>query len=601
MIGLALVTLALLQEAPFEALPVFLWRQDQQAGRPPEAWTQALGGVRLHVEEQVDWQGVDLERTYRGQTAGRAVLHPERSPGNEAPLEHRLEVLTDPDFRGSLEEVISERLEALGGAYGFGLALGDEPGLTPFGDPLDQAWSKELANRLGHLPAGTPKALSATLAPGPWLATRARERQVFTETLEWLDATARLHAPGAPIGLLGLGDESAYRGVDLSRVARTFDFVETYPGGLGTAQIRTPAALGQAGPRLWRTVFATRADPADLAHQVTAHVLDGAEALVLWSDRALVDHPERVQALQASVDQARRWRAEYPAFPNAPSGVGILRDFDSIAACFHSLARAEGGDWQALRGGWQRNHGPRELAEEGLRFLLEDLGHTPGVFGAEGATLAASKAFPVWIAVHHRVLSGSEETGLRRHVEAGGWLWLLGPCFVQRPNGKPIRTSLEAELRTLGPGRVQRLDLAPAVYLEQRFHGRSPRAARMRLELSRRLASTPVDPPPFELRAGGAGAPFLRRWTTGASGELFCIASEHRAVSGETALPPLASRTVRVQTEPGMEITWRSGEPGDSSFERQLAPGEPAVFVLDQIPTQSTSHSVTKGLLDEEE
>ena len=40
--------------------------------------------------------------------------------------------------------------------------------------------------------------------------------------------------------MLGLGDESAYRGVDLGRVAQAFDFVETYPGGLGTAQIRTP-------------------------------------------------------------------------------------------------------------------------------------------------------------------------------------------------------------------------------------------------------------------------------------------------------------------------------------------------------------------------
>ncbi len=578
--GFAWIALTLLQEAPFEALPVFLWRQDQRAEPLGAPLAEALGGVRLHVEDQVAWEGADLERTYRGQVAGRAVLHPERIAGSEAPLELRLEALTDPSFRSSLEELIGERLEALDGSFGFGLALGDEPGLTPFGDPLDQFWSEGLSRRLGHHPAKTPPALSRALAPGPWLATRAREREAFTETLEWLAATTRVRAPGAPIGMLGLGDESAYRGVDLGRVAQAFDFVETYPGGLGTAQIRTPGALGQESPRLWRTVFGTQAEPADLAHQVTAHVLDGAEALVIWSDRALRDHPERIRALQEAVQRARSWRAEYPAFPGAPSGIGILRDFDSVAAGFHSLARTEGGDWKALLGGWQRNHGPRERSEEGLRLLLEDLGHTPGVFRTETAIPRTSREFPVWVAVHHRVLSALEETALRRHVESGGLLWLLGPCFVQRPDGQPIRSTLEAELRAVDPQRVVRLDLAPAEYLRQRVRGRSPRAARMRLEMGRLLASSPVESPPFEVFASGDGAPFLRRWTTRGTGEIFCVAGEHRAVSGETSLSSLRSRVVRVQAEPGTQITWQTGTPGDSPFLRQLAPGEPAVFVL---------------------
>ena len=511
---------------------------------------------------------------------GRSLLHPERLAADRPfELAERLEGLTSSEFRSAWQVRLRASIAALDGEFGFGLALGDEPGLTPFGDPLDQAWRGSMPGDF-RLPTSMPTetALNFASAPAEWLATRSAERAGFTGVLSWMAAKTREVAPDAPIGLLGLGDEDAYRGLDLARIASTFDFVETYPGGLATAQVRTQLAPDEPVPDLWRTVFATHAEPADLTHQVLAHVLDGARALVLWSDRALVGRPDRLEALGQGASRARAWLESYPDFPGAPRGVAILRDFDSVAAGFHSLARRQGGDWRALLGGWRRQHAPRQRAEDGLRYLLEDLGLTPGVVQANAYQPRASSTFPVWIAIHHRVLSQATERGLRAHLAAGGRLWLAGRCFVQDSEGRALQPDLERELTEQHPGRVRRLSLDLGAYLSERMAGRSPRAAGARLLVRDWLAQTPVELAPFEIRAEDDGAPFLRRWSERPDGERLCVALEHRPVSGEQPLPALRPRTVRVFGPDPAQVIWCSGKTAGSNLERHLEPGEPAVF-----------------------
>ena len=537
--------------------PAFLWPEDP-AARPAPVLVAAIGGVKLARSQEPAWLGATP--FFIAQAAGRGVLHPEREEF-EPQWHHaeRLVGLTSPTWRDSWLAELEAALAGRTTGFGFGIALGDEPSLTPWGDPLDQ--------RGLELPT-TERALAVRSLPADWLARRRTEREGFTSTLVWMASAARRAAEGAPIGLLGLADESAFRGLDLARLFEAYDFVETYPGGLATELLWTERAMRPDVVRssLWRTVFTAYAEPADLRQQVARHWLEGADACVVWSERGLAARPDRAAALRDALERVRAWSIEHRDLEPSPMGVAFVRDFDAQCGAWWREARGERGTWRARQAGWQRQHGARERLEEGLRLALCDLGQQPGVLTADRLGEQASERFPVWIAVELDPVSDDLRRALARHLADGGTVWSVG--------------ALGARLT----GALVELDPDLASYAALRRAPTAARAVRLRAELRGELRRAGVAEPPVRVGVDGTGPPWLLRWVQDSSG-LVGAAVPHREVSGESRRAPLAPARVRVVPRSTGPIRWWTGEPDpsapDDPFRRVLPAGEPALFRIE--------------------
>ena len=466
---------------------VFLWLQDHREAPPPGDWIQELGGAALETRTPAAWllderrpSGIEV---YLGHAAGRDELHLVRehesyAQGRTAYRRSRQPAAwprTFDPFAPDAFEQLSQTLKRNRQRFGPGpyraVSLGDEIGLTPFGDPVDHAvspsealaWRQWLAaggsERFGlqgdAQPIGTGQALrgGTDRAFAAFLARRCFERESFSALAMRLAREAKGHWPGTPVALLGIAGETAWHGLDLSLLARELGVFEPYGDDLGLVLCDTLRSLGNGRPQLWRTLFANGPDAHLFNSGLETAARHSVDALVLWSDRALKTAPDRLRQLQSTL---QRWPT--PALPSPPRNTALLHDFDSLCRCWFLDARGDGAAWPERLGGFQDAHGTLQRAQ---RKWLDDRfvrGLGADVLPIDRLGEPAALMFTQLVAIELRVLDRREHAALREHLVRGGQLKIQGEFARLRPDGSRWPRALLADWSREFPGQIRRLD-----------------------------------------------------------------------------------------------------------------------------------------------
>jgi hypothetical protein len=492
----------------FDDLPTYVWCEPGYAGSIPDAWRAGFGGVNASRGQLPVAAADGGWRAYIGHAAPRDVLFVERSAvkaQRDAWLHERSELrlpqrpadLGDPVLLDEIARVADERAGALPSADF--VALGDEVGVTPFGDPLDFA-------RTGALPC-TDEALG--LLAGPDLAGfLARRRADQGELLTALDRAAqavRRAAPNAAVGLLGNGPRTPFGGVAAADLVERFEVLEPYPAGLIRAGVmleRARPTLG-ARTRVLRTVF----DESDAASrwQVWEHVLRGGDGLVLWWRPALAERPALVDALSEAVGAARAFRERLgpTALASVTPRIAVLTDFEGDAALWLATARNERVHWPARLAGYEAAYGPAFERRRAWVRAFEDAGLQCGALAVERLATASSPPVDLVIASALELGRPDVHAALVRHLEAGGHLVVDGDEHDAAARG----------LQSEHPARVHRAPPGIERAMLGRVAGRiaGPRALRLERSLRELAALAGVPTPPARLVAGD-GRALLQSW-----------------------------------------------------------------------------------------
>jgi len=618
--GLALLSLIALagsaEASGWDAFPAFVWRLDHDGMAPPKALLAPFGGTNVEGDEEAAWafeQGLDV---YVGRAAGWSELHLRREfswydalwtrwyEERDATLCVREPCLTDPATRARLFEHVEQTFAARDGRHGLFALLGDEVGLTPWGDPFDlctsptcrAAWRAYLeqhpldpglksgAHRLPETDAVRLAFVDGNTAQlGAWLARRRFHQDVVLELLRDLATEARRRAPETELGLAGLVGRTAFGGVAFEELLDVLDVLEPYP----VSDARELAFTLRTSERILTTVFAhglehatddrVRASiAAGSAWQVWEHWLRGGDGVVLWSDRELARSTILHERLARAVADVRALRATLPHWRPTPSGIAVLHDGDSVALAWLRDALLDGPTWPRRFQGHQEEHGTRERELRAWLRLAEDVGLLPGALPLERVQPETAARFPVLIANHLSVLDETDRARLARFVEAGGTLLVSGPFADFDRAGRPVDENALALLREKHPDRVRRAPTDVTGYLETRIGDERPRAIELRGWLAERIQAAGLASVPFRVDCADATLPWLV--ARSGTGDTATWALLPNAQDNATRQDSLVALRLAIG---GGTVTWLHPAEPDEAGEAgtvRLDSGEAAVF-----------------------
>jgi len=405
--ALALLVLqdpAVPQSLGWDDFPVFVWREEHTGKPLPPELAEPFGGVILMRGEDSAWARERGLAYMVWNVAGREPFHLDADEAWRARVERWIETkdeallvrepcLSDPK---TLERAFAtlEATQAQHGAHpGMAFVLGDEVSLTPNGAPFDlcrctlclERW-KEHAMSRGLDPAmpRTDDVLAALRAGrtdglGAWLELRRFRQQSLLDLLTRLGE--KITAGGAVTALLGMAGETAFGGVATERVP--FPVVETYPlPGLRELADQPRRHEQQVPP--WRrelaTLFFEEESPAGATWLLFEHWLNGADGIVLWSDRTLARAPALRARLAEAVGTIRMLQAGEPArwtphsrysAEHRPGRLALIVDPDSNALAFLHDALDDGKTWPRRFASYQQEHGSNERRLQAWLAALE--------------------------------------------------------------------------------------------------------------------------------------------------------------------------------------------------------------------------------------
>lgn len=599
LLGLALACIA--RAAPpaegggWEHFPAFVWRLDHAAGAIPEELVQPFGGVNVEGPEaarDVLERGLQF---FVDHLPGRDELHLERGRAwyealwaryereRDASVLVRRPCLSEPATWEALRAELERSLAARGGQHGLFASLGDEVGLTPYGDPLDLCastacrarWREHLARELPRMgieadPASVPFpstdearrawAMGDARLLGPWLARRRFHHEVVRELLERLARRARELTPKTPIGLVGLGGRTAFGGFAVEEALEFLDLVEPYR--VGDAR-ELGFTLRQPGQRILRTIFPESDAPQGPAWQLWEHALRGGDGVVLWCDRDLARDEFYRARLARAVLELRRLRERGLAAGAPPAGVAVLHSPDSLALSWLRESIADGPSWVRRFAGYHEEHGARERALRAWLRLAEDAGFLPGSLPISRLEGSDARRFPLLVASHLWVLGPLEEARLASHLAAGGSLLVHGPFARYDAFGRRTEGALQ-RLSSIAPERVTLLDDARARelarYLDARSSSSGARAAELVGWFRARAEAAGAPSPPWRIRA-----PSIHGWLCAHAagkreGEWLAMALPNLGERGERSR--LVDLELSIEHPPGWRIEWIHPLPG---------------------------------------
>lgn|GEM_PF-4333208 len=576
----------------FDDFPAYLYlRLADEAPLP--GWARAIGGVnaaRGHLSPAAD--GLPH---YAGLALGRDELHLDRahladglarwrSTRLDADLPPRPFDLADPAVLARLEAHARGVLERCDDADFF--ALGDEVGVTPWGDPIDFA---------GERGPSTDTALG--LLDGPDLAGfRARRTHAQATLLAALDhgrAVLREDDAARALGLMGNGPRTPFGGIAASDLVRRFEVLEPYPAGSIRAAVFTERHAADAvTEQVLRTVFTESA--AATAWQVWEHALRGGDGVVVWSRDALEARGDAAASLLVALDEVRAWRAAVGAVDADESPrVVVLTDETSDAAAWLATARRQRLAWPRRLAGFEAEHGPAFARRGAWRQAFDEAGHPCGAL--EVARLAAHPRVRLAVATGLDLARPEVLAALTAFVERGGTLLLDtargadADAFPKGASGRVVAGGVGGVGGVNGVEGVNGADGPGGASVERaRDDLGTPRALRLRDAVRAIAASAGLAPPPAEIVAHD-GRPLLTAWRRAEGGDWIGVAIESvdDSPSGRRGLAPWHARVRGVETglEAGFELAWiarRGAAPTGWHEERGLlvGAGEAAVVRL---------------------
>lgn len=575
--------------------PVFVWCQDHAGRELPAELLEPFGGVNVEGADEAHWVVANDVPFYVGHAPGREVLHLDRSvewydrmwraffESRDTSKLIRQPCLSDPATLARAKAQLDRSLEARDGAYGQAVSLGDEVGLTPWGDPLDLCQSKHCTKRWVawqkerglDVDASWPATDAVRLAYADgdpsliarWLNRRHFHQDIVLEFLEALAAHARAKAPGAPIATFGLTGQTAFGGVSIARLLPTLDVLEAYHEGVARELLFTL----RTDERAWCTLFPAAGDSDRGAHRLWQHWLRGGDGAIVWSDRELRKSKAYLERLGKAVADVRAVDAQFPSWRPETRGAAVLHDPDSIALAWLRDALSDGPTWPKRFQGHQAEHGTRERAVRGTLRLLEDCGFLPGTLPLDMIDAETVRRFPLLVAVHQLVLDADEEARLDAYLSAGGKLLLRGPFALYDGTANKSEETAEQRFLSAYPERVKRLATdrdAVFDYDAHRIGSRDARTGSLREELlmfsdpPNRAAEWQIDCSPK--------MPLLIAEQTLDDDRVLCVVQPN--------LPKGKLAVVQLTLETGLTPEWIH-PPGEANRIR-LSPGDAAVFLL---------------------
>lgn len=591
------VACALLASLPLgENFPVFVWCQDHAGTELPAPLLEAFGGVNIEGADSARWALEEKVDFYVGHAPGRETLHLQRDVEwydkmwsefyrtRDTTRLVRMPCLSDPATWNSSRATLDKTLAARGGKHGHAVSLGDEVGLTPWGDPLDLcqseacterwvAWQRERGSvgsdeELAQWPTTDDVRLAyldgATEPVAAWLERRRFHQDVVLGFLKRLAAHARNEKASLPIALFGLTGQTAFGGVSIPSLLPHLDVVEAYNEGCARELLFSLRTSQTA----WCTIFPAKGDSDRGAHRLWEHWLRGGDGAIVWSDRELQKEPRYLKRLAQAVHDVRAVHGSFPEWRPKPSRIALLHDSDSTALAWLRDALSDGATWPKRFAGYQAEHGTREVAVNGSLRLFEDCGFLPGAIPLNGLDAEAALQFPWLVAVHQLVVTEDGEARLVAFLEGGGKLLIRGPFGILGDHA----VGAEGRLRKRFPEQVTRLqtdDSGEFDYLGARVSARDGRVAAQRKELTELLDKT-------------------RDWSVTSTPQVPLLIAEQRLPDGSrlcAVLPNLPSGTIpavelKLTAEAEVTRIFPNEElPGESS-QVQLAPGNAYVFLL---------------------
>ncbi len=473
----------------WDDFPVFVWRETY-AGKPlPTELAEPFGGVILMRNEDSDWARERGLAYLVWNVAGRDALHLDADEAWNARVEQWIETqderllvrepcLNDPQTIAELFSTLDATIATHGRDRALGFVLGDEVSLTPNGAPFDlcrcphceSRWRAYARER--GLPERAPLTDEVRIAMldgddsklGPWLARRRFERENMLALLQ--DLARRADAFRGPVGVLGIGDETPFGGLDVQACLRFLRLSECYPVAEAreiewTARLDVPEYEPWPPPSL-ATVFLQDETPDGAAWVAWDHWMRGGTGLVVWSDEHLGKKPDHTRRLAGAVATIRNqrfdrsWPRQFPL--GEVGGVALVRDADSVAYAWMRDALLDGPTWPRRLPSHQAEHGSRERGVQAWRKAIQDAGLRPGALSlqsvGESQVRHTSTTFPVLVLVELAVLGDDDRRRLERHLDAGRVLVVHGELGTFDRAGNRRATSVLEELRARAPARV---------------------------------------------------------------------------------------------------------------------------------------------------
>ena len=595
--------------------PVFVWRVQHTGQALPESLVKAFGGVNVEGPDGAQWarsKGLDF---YVGHAPGRNALHVD----NDSPWYTRVwqaywgkrdpvVLVREPclSAQATLEDLfkrLERTLQARDGHHSWGISLGDEVGLTPYGGPLDLCesptckaafrdflgassdWNFLLPEHSEALPY--PDTDSTRLAwiegdaqhVGAWLARRAFHHGLVTDTLKRLARRSRKLSPATPVGLFGQSGRSAFADVGVEEVFDELDFLEVYRLLDSRELLYTRRRTGQ---RSYMTIFNDPQAPHGPAWLAWEHWLRGGDGLVLWSDRDLLESSSYRERLENTVASIRSLRSQWPAWAPRPSRVAMVHSPDSLALNWLRDALNDGPTWMRRFAKYQRENGTREVSLRACLRLAEDCGLLPGAVPLLEVSARTPKRFDVLIANQLILLEERGIERLREHLGAGGRLLVIGEFGFYNRRGERHGEDLLGSLKEEYPQHVIRLPFDAQRYLDERAGPSNSYVDPLRERFLAHFPSTLQ--PAWSVKGADPQAPLVP-WLRASQydpdeASWLCAALPNCPSKAERAL--LRDVQVKLDVPAGSRVQWLhppgAMAAGEDSF--LLPAGEPLVFRL---------------------
>jgi hypothetical protein len=601
---LSLALSALVNQQDF---PVFVWRQEFRGRELPERLLAPFGGTNVEADDEAGWALDSNVDFYIGHAPGRNDLHLRRTEAYQAwfqswfesrdeTLNLRQPCLTQIETRQRLFANLEANLSARSGQHGIGISLGDEVSLTPWGDPLDvcesptckAAWTtwcqREGLEPMEMVSTDTVRLELASenyRSLGPWLARRRFHQSVVLELLEQLAEHSRKLSPSTPVGLLGLGGQTAFGGVAIERALRFLDFVEVYSVDNARELLFTELADPQ---RSWATIFLEEAESGSAngaSLRVWEHVLRGGDGLVLWSDQLLASKPTWLDRLARTVKDVREVRAQAPTLKSAdwgrPHSVALLHSADSLAFNWLKDALLDGPTWPNRLAGYQRKHGTLEQSQRSWFRLLEDAGWLPGALSIEALSADSAQQFPLLVLSHITILDDEQAEQLEAYLVAGGEVIVEGEFARFDRFGAKREAGLLDRLSKQHPQQVHASLNRLLEYPGLRLQPKNARAEILRTSVQDR-ARPSLSRSLFRVKGGEL--PWLTETRPTDAGGWLCMALENATTPYERS--HLKHLRVELLLEANLAVEWIH-PPRTIGRVAQLPAGDALVFRLHRI------------------